>query len=76
MSKFSDLKPKKKEVESFIDGVDKYHNNKNEPEIKLLERLNVEVPIELHKAIKIKAANEGIKIRQIVISALQDYLVK
>lgn len=39
-------------------------------------RLNAVVPVSLHKAVKIQAANEGRSITDLLIEALNDYLSK
>lgn len=77
MGKFSDLKPSKKSIESFIDDAESYQNrNSTEQQKEPVERLNVEIPKSLHKTVKIKAAADEVKIRDIVINALNDYLKK
>lgn len=78
--KFGDITPKRKQasnsVDAFIDGADNYQNqaptNSKEP----TERLNVEVPRSMHKAIKIKAVHEDCHIKDIVINAINEYLNK
>lgn len=82
MSKFGDLKKRKQttSVDDFIDGADQYQNaasiaakmEKKEPE----ERLNAEIPKSLHKLLKIRAAEEGAKMKEVVIKALCEYLEK
>jgi predicted HicB family RNase H-like nuclease len=77
MGKFSDLKPSKKSIESFIDDAENYQNrNSIEQQKEPVERLNVEIPKSLHKTVKIKAAADEVKIRDIVINALNEYLKK
>ena len=76
MSKFSDLKKNKKKIDYFIDGVEEYQNQASSKEKEKTERLNVEIPKSLHKAIKIQAAQHEIKIKDVVIKAINDHLKK
>lgn len=39
-------------------------------------RLNAVVPVSLHRAVKVQAANEGRSITDLLIEALNDYLNK
>ena len=76
MGKFDDIKAKKKGIDKFIDDVDQYQNLADKNNKEPLERLNVEIPKALHKAIKIRAVTDDIKIKELVIKSLNDYLSK
>ncbi len=74
MGRFNDIKKKKTEVDKFIDGAEKYHDKSSGNEQESQERLNVEIPKALHKAIKMKALKDDTKMKDIVIKALNDHL--
>ncbi|WP_150464729.1 hypothetical protein [Francisella sp. XLW-1] len=74
MSKFSDIK--KKKIDNFIDESNNYQNKAIVDIKEPTERLNVEIPKSMHKAIKLKSVEEDRKIRDIVIEAINDHLNK
>lgn len=62
-----------KEAKKFIEGATGGKSDVNNIPLK---RLNVDVPAELHKEIKVCAAQQSCDIRDIVIKAINDYLHK
>lgn len=87
-NKFGDIASRKKSnISDFIDGADQYQNkstpkqqkkesNKDNAKKEPMERLNVEVPKSLHKQLKLKAVEQGTTIKEIVINAINDHLIK
>ena len=75
MSKFSDLKPKQKDsIDTFVDGAEKYHNQGNKGQ--KLERLNIEIPKDMHKEIKMKALSKDMTMKKFVLNAIDEYMSK
>lgn len=62
-------RPTKKHVEAVIE------KTKKESEEKPI-RLNVEIPVSLHKSVKAKAAQDGKTMKEIVLAFLTDYAEK
>ena len=62
----------KKAAKNFIEAAEKQSENaKNDS---LTKRLNVEIPLELHRELKIKAAEEGCQIKDLVIKGINEIL--
>lgn len=78
MSKFDDIQKNKKDVVKFIDGVkiNKEFDMTYEFAHGKLERLNVEIPKELHKAIKMQSLIEERTMKELVAEAVYNYLNK
>ncbi len=78
MAKFDDIDTTKKKADKFINSVKIKENFDINHEFAhgKLERLNVEIPGDLHKAIKMQSLLEDRTMKEVVAEAVYDYLKK